>query len=130
MTGIGDSQRAVAIASRRVRLVLPIALLAVLAVALPAGDRAAAGKTATTSAIKTVRIEGFVYRPTTLTVNRGTTVRFTNASRAKHTATRGGAFDTKVIGPGRSASVRFARKGDFAYHCKLHPFMKGKIVVG
>jgi plastocyanin len=26
--------------------------------------------------------------------------------------------------------VRFTQKGTFAYHCTIHPFMHGKIVVG
>jgi plastocyanin len=26
--------------------------------------------------------------------------------------------------------VRFNQKGTFRYHCKIHPFMRGKIVVG
>ena len=34
------------------------------------------------------------------------------------------------INSGKSAAVRFQRKGTFAYHCKIHPFMHGKIVVG
>jgi len=25
--------------------------------------------------------------------------------------------------------VTFNKRGTFAYHCKIHPFMKGKVVV-
>ena len=46
-----------------------------------------------------------------------------------HTATDKGAFDTGRIKPGHSVSVRFGHKGTFSYHCSIHPFMHGKIVV-
>src|SRR6476659_3808020 len=46
-----------------------------------------------------------------------------------HTATKAGSFDTKGIAPGKSKTVQFDKRGTFAYHCKIHPFMKGKIVV-
>ena len=89
----------------------------------------ATAATATASATKTVSIKGFAFKPATLTVNRGARVAFANASSIAHTATKGGSFDTKQIAPGKSVTVRFGQKGTFAYHCKIHPFMKGKIVV-
>jgi plastocyanin len=63
-------------------------------------------------------------------VAKGTTVTFSNSSGNAHTATDKGAFDTGRIKAGKAAAVRFSRKGTFRYHCKIHPFMKGKIVVG
>ena len=89
----------------------------------------AAGPGASASAAKTVQIRNFAFHPPTLKVNRGTRVTFVNSSGVTHTATRGGSFDTKQIAPGRSATVRFNRKGTFAYHCTIHPTMRGKVVV-
>jgi plastocyanin len=82
------------------------------------------------SAAKSVNIKHFAYHPGTLRVSKGTQVVFSNASGTAHTATDKGIFDTGHIKPGRSVGVRFARKGTFAYHCTIHPFMHGKIVVG
>jgi plastocyanin len=93
------------------------------------GDVAAAGQTAQTSAVKPVDIDNFAYAPATLSVGKGTTVTFTNSSAVSHTATRGGGFTTGVIKPGRAASVRFAQKGTFPYHCLIHPLMRGKVIV-
>lgn len=104
------------------------AALALLAAAGQAGD-APAGE-AEASATRTVEIKNFAFRPATLKVSRGTQVRWTNASKVPHTATRTNGFDTRRIAPGSSASVRFKRTGTFSYHCKIHPFMEGKIVVG
>jgi plastocyanin len=92
-------------------------------------DAGATGPTAQASATKTVDINHFAFHPPTLTVKKGARVAFHNSSGTTHTATRAGSFDTKLIKPGKTVVVRFTHKGTFAYHCKIHPFMKGKIVV-
>jgi plastocyanin len=101
--------------------------LAASAVILLRGGNADAAATA--SAAKTVAIRDFAFHPGTLRVQRGTRVTFTNSSNIAHTATKGGSFDTGRIAAGKSATVRFNQRGTFAYHCKIHPFMKGKVVV-
>jgi len=109
-------------------LVLLLAM-AVLAVAALLGGRAlGATADATASGAKSVDINHFAFHPPTLRVQRGAKVAFTNTSNVTHTASSG-SFDTKRIAPGTSVTVKFASKGTFAYHCKIHPFMKGKIVV-
>lgn len=118
------------------RLQGPVLLLAiaVLGVAALIGGRAlgatvnARGATATASGAKSVDIDHFAFHPPALHVKRGGKVTFTNSQNVTHTAT-GADFDTKKIAPGSSVTVRFSQKGTFVYHCKIHPFMKGKIVV-
>ncbi|MGN6258112.1 MAG: cupredoxin domain-containing protein [Solirubrobacterales bacterium] len=102
--------------------------IAVLAVAALQGGRAA-GATATASGAKSVDINHFAFHPPTLRVGRGGKVAFTNSSPVTHTATSPGHFDTGHIKPGETIVVRFKHKGTFLYHCEIHPFMKGKIVV-
>lgn len=99
---------------------------------LVTGEEAPASKPAAATASKTanVGIVNFAFRPGTLNVSKGTKVVFSNTSNRAHTATRAGSFDTGRIKPGRSASVRFGQKGTFRYHCKIHPEMRGKVVVG
>jgi plastocyanin len=75
-----------------------------------------------------VKIVGLAFKPGKVTIDRGTRVVFANTTGEAHTATSG-SFDTKAIAPGTSKAVRFNRAGTFAYHCKIHPFMKGKVVV-
>ena len=105
-----------------------VLMLAAAAALLVASDRGSAS-TATTSGAKRVDIANFAFHPPTLRVKRGARVVFANSSNVAHTATRAGSFDTHKIKPGTSKAVRFESKGTFAYHCKIHPFMKGKIVV-
>jgi plastocyanin len=104
-----------------------MAALVLLALAV-VRDAGASGPVAGTSAAKTVDVNHFAFHPPTLTVKKGARVSFTNSSGVTHTAT-GKSFDTKRIKPGKSVVVRFTQKGTFAYHCKIHPFMKAKIVV-
>jgi plastocyanin len=115
---------------------LTMAFLAAASVALVAmatvgllNSTATADPVAHASASKGVRIVDFAFRPATLTIAAGTKVEFENEGSVAHTATRKNGFDSKRIPPGGSFSIRFKRAGSFAYHCKIHPEMKGKIVV-
>lgn len=110
---------------RRWALLLGLGL-ALCLLLLPRGS--SAGADATASAAKSVSIVNFAFKPGTLRVSRGAGVAFTNTSNTTHTATSG-SFDTKRIKPGKAVTVRFGKRGTFAYHCKIHPFMKGKVVV-
>lgn len=83
---------------------------------------------ASVTATETVQIKGFAFKPATVKVERGSRVAFANSSGVTHTAT-GAGFDTKRIAPGKSAAIRFKKAGTFAYHCKIHSYMKGKVVV-
>ena len=130
MTTVGDARRGRGGMPGRRRAVT-VAVAAALGLSLAGfGDTlAGADQGATASRTARVKIAGFAYKPATLRVARGTRVTFVNADGATHTATRGGSFTTGRIRPGRAATIRFARKGTFRYHCTIHPFMRGKVIV-
>lgn len=106
-----------------------LAAAVALAIALFGSDAAPAA-TAQASGTKTVAIRNFAFHPGTLEVAKGTKVVFSNDSGVAHTATDSGEFDSGHIAPGTSVSVRFTQKGVYRYHCEIHNFMHGKIVVG
>lgn len=114
---------------QRPRFLVLTAAAALVLSALVAADRGDAEPTAGASAAKTVSIVNFAFKPGTLTVKRGARVAFANTSNTAHTATRGGGFDTKRIAPGKTRTVQFNQRGTFAYHCKIHPSMRGRVVV-
>ena len=61
----------------------------------------------------------------------GARVTVSNQDSTAHTATAdAGSFDTGNIDPGESKSVTLTKAGRFPYHCDIHPFMHGVIVVG
>jgi plastocyanin len=82
---------------------------------------------ATTSA---VAISNFKYTPASIVVSPGTTVTWTNDGPAPHTATSNAkVWDSGRMAKGATFSHQFNTPGTFAYHCTIHPNMKGTIVV-
>ena len=89
-----------------------------------------AGSAAAAPALDTVTIDGFVFKPAVVTVNRGDRVVWKNADLVPHTATAGDAgLDSGPIVTGATFTFTATRKGRFGYICTLHPSMKGEIVV-
>jgi plastocyanin len=77
-----------------------------------------------------VKIAGFAFGPASVTVAAGQTVTWTNADRVPHTVTAdGGAWNSGPLAPGASFSFTPTRPGTYAYHCSIHPFMRGTVVV-
>lgn len=76
-------------------------------------------------------ISDFKFAPASLTVDHGTRVTVANKDSTAHTATAddGSTFDTGDIDPGSSASFTLAKAGTYKYHCSIHSFMHGTIVV-
>jgi plastocyanin len=112
------------------RIVTFIAFVLVAALLASQAAPAAQPGPAQASGAKTVDIDHFKFQPQTLEIAKGTKVVFSNSSGTAHTATDKGVFDSGLIKPGKSFAVRFGQKGTFRYHCEIHPFMKGKVVVG
>lgn len=79
-----------------------------------------------------VVIDNFAFGPATLTVKRGTTVTWINKDGDAHTVTAVGAkplFGSNPLDTGDSFSFTFSAPGTYAYFCKIHPTMKGVVVV-
>lgn len=78
----------------------------------------------------TVTISGFKYKPATVTISAGQSVRFVNRDDEAHTVTaRGGAFDSGGLDTGDGWTYTFAKPGTYRYFCAMHPYMTGTIVV-
>ncbi len=78
-----------------------------------------------------VKIVNFKFKPGTLSIPRGTKVKWTNKAVAtNHTTTSDtGLWDSGVLAPGQSFVFKFTKKGTFTYHCNIHPFMTAQIKV-
>jgi plastocyanin len=71
------------------------------------------------------------FSPATAFVNVGGTVTWTNGSDAPHTVTSdsGSELASATLNAGKSFSHTFAATGTFAYHCTIHTYMVGKVIV-
>jgi plastocyanin len=87
------------------------------------GDAAPAG----TPPVQNV-IAGFAFQA--LTVPRGTMVTWVNRDAVDHDVTANdGAFGSPTLHEGGAFAHRFDQPGTFAYHCTIHLFMTGTVVV-
>jgi plastocyanin len=64
-------------------------------------------------------------------IGKNNTVYWTNDDVAEHTATSdtAGIFDSGVMSPGSTFQYTFTTPGTYTYHCSLHPWMQGSVIV-
>lgn len=85
---------------------------------------------ASPAAAASATVKDFEFDPATLTVAVGTTVTWTNEGPSDHTVTADdGAFDSGTIAQGGTFDQTLDAPGTFAYHCTIHPDMKGTVTV-
>jgi amicyanin len=98
---------------------------------MPAGapdPLTAAGPAVATDA---VAIQNFKFGPSAITIKVGTTVTWTNQDDEAHTVFF--AFDGSrspiLVNQSNVYTKRFTTPGTYTYHCTIHPFMTGTVVV-
>jgi plastocyanin len=78
----------------------------------------------------TVTISNFAFAPEMTTIAVGDTVTFVNGDDTIHSVIADdGSFHSDGLDTNDKVVFTFAKPGEFAYHCGLHPFMKGEIIV-
>ena len=101
-----------------------VVLVAISLAIFPAAGALAAGKT------HAVRIEGMKFTPERLEVAAGDTVVWTNGDFLPHSVTASAArVESGDLPPNRSWRFVARNKGEMPYICRLHPVMKGVLVV-
>ena len=82
-----------------------------------------------------VIVRTFMFDPSPLHVETGTTVTWTDRDRIDHTITSGtpkdpsGTFDGSLPHEGATFTFRFDEPGTYPYFCRIHNVMRGEIVV-
>ena len=78
-----------------------------------------------------IDIANFAFSPSSLTINAGDSVTWTNRDSSAHTVTSdsGNELDSERISNGQIYTHVFAQPGTYSYHCTPHPGMKATIVV-
>jgi len=101
-------------------LILPVLLF------LVASD----GVSAQRDAGNEIIIKNRAFHPASLRIKKGESVTWKNSDDIDHTVdAEDGSFSSGTIKSGKSYSHTFKKAGKYAYSCKLHPRMKGTIVV-
>jgi cytochrome c oxidase subunit 2 len=113
----------------------------------PAAGGGGAAPAGTTAAAATLTIPNGAatpgnpaYEPASLTVKKGDAIEVVNEDSVPHTVTSGTGledpnagqiFDTSIITAAASAQLATAdiEAGEYDYHCTVHPFMTGKLIV-
>jgi plastocyanin len=74
------------------------------------------------------------FTPRALNVMPGSMVSWINEDATPHTVTAEGTgaplFDSGPIPPGDTFDNIFDMPGEFGYHCSIHPWMTGRVMVG
>ncbi len=78
-----------------------------------------------------IDIQNYAYSPSTITINVGDTIIWTNLDSMDHTVTSddGVTFDSNYISTGGTFSFTFTSTGTFGYHCSPHPGMTATVIV-
>lgn len=112
----------------RFRLVsLSLAVVTLLAL-VPLHAGAAVG--ANRATVARVKIVDNAFRPRTITVSRGTRVRWRNAGTNIHSVqSKAGTWSSALLSPGDTFGHLFRKAGTFRYFCSVHPTMTGTVTV-
>lgn len=77
-----------------------------------------------------VSIANFAFTPAEIAISPGGSVTWNNDDGAPHGLEyQDGAKGTNLLLPGASFSRQFDRAGTYDYHCSVHPYMTGRVVV-
>jgi plastocyanin len=78
-----------------------------------------------------IDITNMAFNPGSVTISVGDTVEWTNLMGMDHTVTPDNSEfpSSGHIKPKAKFSHIFGASGSFAYHCEIHPFMKGTVIV-
>lgn len=76
------------------------------------------------------QIDKFTFAPDPVNVTAGATLTWTNQENVPHTVVGDNdEFHSQVLNRSGKFSVTFDKPGTYSYHCSIHPFMKGQVVV-
>jgi plastocyanin len=82
------------------------------------------------AATTAVEIRGFAFSPAAVGIATGDAASWTNFDGVGHTVTSDtGAFSSGTLGRNSTYSLFFLSPGTFAYHCAIHPTMRGSVTV-
>jgi amicyanin len=93
-------------------------------------DTTAASPSLTGGGGAQVSMKDIAFDPDSVTIKVGETVTWTNEESVPHTVVGdNGEFESADLANGDTFTFTFNQAGTYAYHCSIHPGMKGTVVV-
>jgi plastocyanin len=109
---------------------MPMASMASMPMAQPAAALGAGTVVRLHQKVVRVSIHNFAFGPARLEVSRGTRLIWTNTDSDPHTVTSDkGVWASDALDTSNQFARVFTKPGTFPYHCSIHPFMHGTIIV-
>jgi plastocyanin len=112
-------------------LVVPVVAVVTVAVTLsatPTTSGSASGSAGPPG--RALEIRNFAYSPTPLVAKAGSTITVANDDGTVHTLTADDkSFDSGNLEGGARTTIELGAPGTYTYHCDVHNYMTGKIVV-
>ena len=88
------------------------------------------GPVTSTSSQNPVAVQNYAFSPSMLTIQKGANVTWKNDDSVQHSIVSDSpAFSSPLLNTGDTYTYQFNNSGSFPYHCSIHPYMKGTIVV-
>lgn len=118
--------------ARRTALLLALAVATLgAALVFSLGHSGAAANAAAAHKTVFIDIKDMAYSKSKVTIHVGDKVKWTNRDDVKHDATQSKTGGPKgpLLAKGKSYTWTARKAGTFKYHCSIHPFMTGTIVV-
>jgi plastocyanin len=123
----------------RLSRLAPVAFLAIASLAAsgcsgssapPSGPTPVLGSDAGAAAGTGVTIVNSTYKPKKFRTTVGTEVKFVNDDYEAHTVTADdNSFGSTILTRHHAFKHTFSKPGKYPYHCKIHPYMTGTVIV-
>jgi len=106
---------------------IPVILMLAL---VGAGAVKVLAATSTQAPTTQVNIDGYAFKAPSITIATGTVVVWKNLDDDPHTVTAvDGSFDSGGLAQGDTFRHTFSKPGTYQYYCKVHPMMRGTVIV-
>jgi len=115
---------------RTAALVLVVAALGLFLVGCSSSKKSSSASSTPGATATAPVIKNFEFSPNPIKVKVGTKVTWTNEDGTDHTVqSDGGTFSSPHLASGQSFSFTFTKPGTYTYHCAIHTYMTGTVVV-
>ena len=111
-------------------VLVTLAAVTVMVAGCTSSSNPSSGPVTSTASQNTVAIKDYAFSPSTLTIQKGANVTWRNDDSVEHQVTSDSqAFTSPLFGTGGTYTYQFNTTGTFPYHCSIHSYMKGTVVV-